>query len=85
MKHNVPIYLADVTVQKIKKTFSENNVLEEKTLKKIIVKGFNFEDIIKRKKLSFIKDAFPKGLNEREDIIIKKINLLSQHGFGVDE
>ncbi len=85
MKKNVPIYLSNITVQKVKKNHFGIEVLEEKILKKVIVKGFDFKDIIKRKKEKFSREAFPKGLNNKELMVVKKIDLISQHGFGVDK
>ena len=85
MKKTVPIYLSNITVQKVKKNHFGIEGLEEKILKKVIVKDFDFKDIIKRKKDKFYREAFPKGLNSKELMVVKKIDLISQHGFGVDE
>lgn len=85
MKMNVPIYLADVTLSLRKKEFGSVKIIKTKTLNKVFVKGFNFEDMIKRKIKRWSENVFQKNINSKEYVFVEKINLLSQHGFGVDE
>ena len=85
MKMNVPIYLADVTLSLRKKEFGSVKIIKTKTLNKVFVKGFNFDDMIKRKMKRWSENVFQKNINSKEYIFVEKINLLSQHGFGVDE
>ena len=85
MKMNVPIYLADVTLSLRKKEFGSVKIIKTKTLNKVFVKGFNFEDMIKRKIKRWSENVFQKNINSKEYIFVEKINLLSQHGFGVNE
>ena len=85
MKMNVPIYLADVTLSLRKKEFGNVKIIKTKTLNKVFVKGFSFEDMIKRKIEQWSENVFQKKINSKEYVFVEKINLLSQHGFGVDE
>ena len=85
MKMNVPIYLADVTLSLRKKEFGGVKIIKTKTLNKVFVKGFNFDDMIKRKIKRWSENVFQKNINSKEYVFVEKINLLSQHGFGVDE
>ena len=82
---NVPIYLADVTLSLRKKEFGNVKIIKTKTLNKVFVKGFSFEDMIKRKIEQWNENVFQKKINSKEYIFVEKINLLSQHGFGVNE
>ena len=85
MKMNVPIYLADVTLSLRKKEFGNVKIIKTKTLNKVFVKGFSFEDMIKRKIEQWNENVFQKKINSKEYVFVEKINLLSQHGFGVDD
>lgn len=85
MKMNVPIYLADVTLSLRKKEFGNVKIIKTKTLNKVFVKGFSFEDMIKRKIEQWNENVFQKKINSKEYVFVEKINLLSQHGFGVNE
>ena len=82
---NVPIYLADVTLSLRKKEFGNVKIIKTKTLNKVFVKGFSFEDMIKRKIEQWNENVFQKKINSKEYVFVEKINLLSQHGFGVNE
>ena len=85
MKMNVPIYLADVTLSLRKKEFGNVKIIKTKTLNKVFVKGFSFEDMIKRKIEQWNENVFQKKINSKEYVFVEKINLLSQHGFGVND
>ena len=85
MKKNIPIYLGDITVSLVNTAFGKSVLVKEKVLKREFIKGFTFNDMIKRRKEKWSSMSFPAGAKKNEKIIIKKIHLISQHGFGVDE
>lgn len=86
MKKTVPIYTADVTLVPCKR--NSNNIVRRKpiTLKNIVVKGFTSGDIFKRNYQRFFNQLF-KTKTSRKDVFIEleNIDLLCQHGFGINQ
>lgn len=83
MRHNIPIYLANVKVRVTRYSASQKSTITEtKILSNIFMKGFTFADMIRRKGKQ-ITGQFIKGPKDRASII--DIEILSQHGRGVDD
>ena len=81
-KFNVPIYNANLTFEIKEKTGKISNTIRKRKICDVIVKGFSIVDIINRK-----KDIYEKKLNLKETETLNNIEveLISQHGYGVDD
>lgn len=82
MKHTVPIYMANVLIRIVEKTGKNSRETRLVKLQETIVKGFTLPDIAKRKQSladKFVKNKF------KETAKIVGIELISQHGYGIDD
>ena len=90
MTHNVPIYLANVTVSLMKKHLGKPQEVQSFELKEQVVKGFNIENIKKRSASLIEKHAskyitVPKEKGFTFFFIIGKVKLLKQLGLGIND
>ena len=89
MRHNIPIYLSEVSISIIKET-AVKTVLSTFKLKKELVKGFLFADQLERS-TDFIfasankTEKIPKSKEFTISLRIDKIVLLKQLGWGVED
>jgi hypothetical protein len=81
-KFNVPIYIANITLEIKEKTGRVTTVSRKRKINDVIIKGYSIPDMIRRKKETFKKNL---NLNAKESIGEIEIELLSQHGYGVDD
>ena len=82
----VPIYLANIVLLKYSKTTNSEKLVEEVVLERIVIKGFTKEDIINRQKNKIFKKALLiTKLSDKQYFKFKSIELLSQHGCGVND
>ena len=82
----VPIYLANIVLLKYSKTTNSEKLVEEVVLERIVIKGFTKEDIVKRQQDKIFKKALlVTKLSDRQYFKFKSIELLSQHGCGVND
>lgn len=82
----VPIYLANIILLKYSKTTNSEKLVEEVVLERIVIKGFTKEDIINKQKDKIFKKALLiTKLSDKQYFKFKSIELLSQHGCGVND
>lgn len=81
-KFNVPIYVANLTIDIKEKSGRISTVTKKKKIKDVVIKGFSIQDMINRK-----KDDYSRNLNlsPKESISNIEIELLKQHGYGIDD
>ena len=87
MSHIIPIYFSNVVVSIYKKT-KVNVLIKSFKLEKQVIKGFNFDDFVKRNSGSIFENASktePLSKSKEFDYFykIEQVNLLIQLGFGV--
>ena len=71
---------------KYSKTTNSEKLVEEVVLERIVIKGFTKEDIVKRQQDKIFKKALlVTKLSDRQYFKFKSIELLSQHGCGVND
>ena len=85
-KHLIPIYLTNIVLFKYKSIGASPKLIEEVLLEKILVKGFSKDDIsVRSKDYIFKKALLVTKLSSDCYFEIKSIELLSQHGCGVND
>lgn len=80
-RHTVPIYLINVLVS----VYEKNVFLYSTIVEKVLMKGFGKKDILENKMPLILKRTTDeRKFNKAHTIKIKDIQLLSQHGFGIN-
>lgn len=81
-KFCVPIYLADIIIE-IKDSSGKNStVTRYKIIKDVIIKGYSIDDMLRRKKELIMRSA---NTQAKQKVTGIQINLISQHGYGVED
>lgn len=89
MRHVLPIYLSNINISVIKKTNVKTPILKFQ-LENEIIKGFDFDDFVKRNQ-GFIfarankKQKIPTSKEFEISLRIDDITLLKQLGWGVED
>lgn len=89
MLHTVPIYTANVRMQRFSVTGPKKNVLkaiDSVVIKSLVVKGFNIKSIVSNNLEKFIKKAQEiQKLQKNQKYVFGGIELLQQHGKGIND
>lgn len=89
MRHVLPIYLSNINISVIKKTAVKTPILTFK-LEDEIIKGFDYDDFIKRNQEYLFnkaskKQKIPTSKEFEISLRIDGISLLRQIGWGVED
>lgn len=87
MQQKTPIYLANFEISKKNNKTRKEVEIKSKLLKSALIKGVNFDSMINSHSMKRLLNRLSKEvkLSDSEVFVVKKIELISNVGFGVNE